>query len=200
MKIKVISIMVVSILIGVGAFSASAEFLQGDIDVEITDTLGLVCPRRDLDNTSMVEFIPTYVDDGNDSYWEINSSIDISLNITDNSGRENFWLPRSVMYTAILVRKDIKILPLIGLFKRMVPVRELFKTVNVVESQLGENMTDTISIPVQYNVYNDTLGPETMTLHLFVMGILPGDVNGIDGIKVVEYKAIELQVDYIMPL
>jgi hypothetical protein len=133
-------------------------------------------------------FYPEFVEDGSDSYWEVNETLGIALNVTHKSGRENFFFPRSVVYSAMVIRKNVKILPLVGLFRRMIPVIVLGKSVNVVDSQLGTNKSITIKIPIKYIVYNESLQPETMVLHLIVMGMLPGDLDGIDGIKWMEYK------------
>lgn len=199
MKIKIISILITSVLIGIGAFSASGEFLDGDINVEITDSLGIVYPHIDLTNISEIVFNPEFVEDGSDSYWEINETLDIALDVNDNSGRENFFFPRSVVYSAMVIRKNVKILPLAGLFRRMIPVIVIGKSVNIVDSQLGKNKSITLTIPIKYTVYNESPEPETMVLHLLVMGMLPGDLDGIDGIKWMEYKSIELSVNYSLP-
>jgi hypothetical protein len=201
MKIKLISITIVSLLITIGAFSASGDFLDGDIDVEIRESLlGVVYPHITLANESEITFVAEFVDDGNESYWEVNETISINLDINDDTGRETFFFPRSMVYSAILIRKEAKIMPIFpigNLFRRFFPVIQLGKSVNVVESQIGENKSDIIEIPVQYTIQNDSIATENMVLHLLVMGILPGDLNGINMTKVIEHKAIDLTVNYI---
>ena len=45
---------------------------------------------------------------------------------------------------------------------------------------------------------NDSvIGTENMTLHLVIMGMLPGDVNGIGSLKIIEYKKMVLTVGYV---
>lgn len=206
-KIKTISIMIAAMFVCVAFASiGGAEYtLDGSVDVEITQYfMGLVHPHINLENESNISFIAEAVTDDNLTYFRVNDSIVIDLDITDNTGRENIYFPRTLMYSVVLVRNDAKLLPLFPLadaFKRIFPVIEIGKSVNVVNSQFGENKSDTIEIPVHYTIANDSvIGTENMTLHLVVMGMLPGDINGVSGLKIVEYKKIALTVDYILPL
>jgi len=195
---KKISIMIAFLLIGLGAVTTNGQVLDGEIEIEVVDSIGVVYPNINLENESEFDFVAEFIEEENESYWEVNGTISISLNIMDNSERENFLFPRTLMYSALLVRNDVKLLPLAGAFKRIFPVIEIGKSINVVNSQFGENKSDTIEIPVQYTMANDSvIETENMTLYLVVMGMLPGDVNGVGGLKIVEYKKIALTVGYV---
>ena len=197
-KIKTISVMIVFLLIGLGTVTTNGQVLDGEIEIEVVDSIGVVYPDVNLGNENEFDFVAEFIEEENESYWEVNETISINLNITDNSGRENFLFPRTLMYSAVLVRNDAKLSPLAGAFKRIFPVIEIGKSINVVNSQFGENKSDTIEIPVQYTLANDSvIGTENMTLHLIVMGMLPGDVNGIGSLKIIEYKKMVLTVGYV---
>jgi len=195
-KMKVVSIIIVTILIGAGVTSISvAQPLDGEIDVEIREILGLVAPVINLKNESNVTFVAESSGDENETYYRVNDTLEISLDVTDNSGKESYIFPRPVFYTAVIFRKP-KITLKGGFFKRMLPTFEILKSVNVVNASLGKNQTDFIQLKVNYSVA-DISGTEQMTLHLLCFGIPPGDANGIEGIHVVDYKKVTLNVDYV---
>lgn len=195
-KIKFISIMIVSILLGAGITSiATAQELDGEIEVDIKQTLGIVSPVINLENETTIELEAELIEEENSSYYRVNDSIEINLNVTNDMENENPIFSRSVFYSAILIRKPVKIMPFGGIFGRILPI---FKVgiVPVIDSMLGKNASAQIELPLNYTIMGDTLADEDMTLHLFTMGMLPGDVNGINGLKVVDYHKVTITANY----
>lgn len=198
-KVKIISIMIVTLLISIGAVSVSGtNTLDGHIDVEVTQFfMGLVHPRINLANESDIAFIAEPVTQNNLSFFRVNDSITIDLDVTDNSGKDEYMFSRSVFYSAIIVRKPVINMKVGGYFKRMFPAFELLKPAKVVSSTLGGNRTTEIVIPINYTIAKETIEPEEMTLHFVTFGMLPGDINGIEGLHVISYKKVTLNVDYV---
>jgi len=194
-EMKLISIMIVTVLIGAGLSSISvAQPLGGQIDVEVSNFIGIVSPVLNLDNESTVDFSAEFVEEGNNSYYKINDSLEINLDVTNNMGRDNLIFSRSLFYAAVLIRTP-KITFTGGFFKRMLPVLK-FGVKPIMDSMLVQNSTPVIKLPVNYTLGADSIGTEEMTLHLFTMGMIPGDVNGIEGLKIVDYQKVSLTVDY----
>ncbi len=208
MKNKIISVAIISILMLVGSISSvSSDSLDGEIDVEISQTLGIVAPHLDLSNESEINLQVETVEDENETRYMVNDTITINLDIDNNSDRIfNFTLPRSIIYSAVMIRKPLLQLnlwwPIKGLLDRIMPVRKLFGSANVVDSYLGKNKTQEISLPVNYNLIgNDpaNVTSENMTMYFSVMGFLPADINGFDKLPIVDIQKIDLTVNYILP-
>ena len=201
---KIISMMIISLFLSVSTISiASAEeTLTGDIDVEVSEWLGIVYPEINIGNQSIeldveiseVEEVTEYL---------VNDTIIINLDVTNNSPRKIFVLPRSMFYSAIMTRdlSSVKILPLFPLrelFSRFFPIFHFFKAVNVVDGMLGKNETNTIEIPVSYKIDEETYNNgENATLTLSVMGFLPGDLNGLgEDLPIISKEKISLEISY----
>ena len=203
-KMKFISIILVSILIGAGISAVSAADLGGQIDVELTEfLLGAVHPRINLDNESSVSFLAELVEEDNSTYYQVNETLTINLAIEDNTDREQFIFPRLVICSAVLLRRPKFVAPFLGpngYFKRWIAGRELLKTVNVVDSQFGgENKTDEIEIAVNFTIISETMPePEEMTLIIATLGApFPGDINGDEGLgRFIDHKKVTLDVTY----
>ena len=117
--------MIVFLLIGLGTVTTNGQVLDGEIEIEVVDSIGVVYPDVNLESENEFDFVAEFIEEENESYWEVNETISINLNITDNSGRENFLFPRTLIYSAVLVRNDAKLSPLAGAFKRIFPVIEI---------------------------------------------------------------------------
>jgi hypothetical protein len=181
-KIKITSIMIVTMFIGMGAASMcrAGETLNGEIKVEVKELIGLVYPTINLVNqTNMPILVTRTLNDTTHTYTNVvNDSLVIKLNITDNSGREIFLLPRTMFYMVFLVRKGEPLSPIGSYFRRLMPIRT-FGSVNVVNSTLGLRATN-ITIPLNYRISNDTFNAgENLTVKVLAMGFLPGTVDGV---------------------
>ena len=197
-KMKILAIMVVSLLVGLSTISVSgANKLDGQIDVEITQFIGLVHPHINLDNDSDISFAAESVEQDNVSFFRVNDSITIDLEITDNTGKGSYLFARTFFYSAIILRQPVINMKVGSFLKRMIPAIELLKPVKVVNSTLGGNRTTEIEIPVNYIIAKETLEPEEMKLILVVFGMPPGDINGIEVFPLIDYKIVKLNVDYI---
>jgi hypothetical protein len=199
-KIKILSIMIISALIGTGIVSTStAVQLDGQIDVEIRELFGLVAPIINIENTTVVFPAEPYDYKGTTQYY-VNSTLEIELVVSDNSGRNDTFLPylfgRPLFYSAFMWRMP-KITLKGGFLQRFIPTFVPLRTVNVVNSTFGKDETTTIQLPVNYTIADAAVTEtEEMTLHLLCMGMPPGDVNGIAGIKIISHKKIALDVSY----
>ena len=196
---KIISISVVLLFMTIStiSFASADETLTGDIDVEINEWMGIVYPQINLENQS-VTFDAELTDSGENEYL-VNDTLIINLDITNNSDR-NFLFPRSIYYSVIMSRKisDVKLLPFRGYLNRLFPVRSLFNTVNVIGGLVGKNASNTIEIPISYTIDEETFNNgENITLHLSVMGFLPGDLNGLgQKVPIVSNEKIVLDIEY----
>jgi len=198
---KIVSLIVASLCISIASASivGAEEVLNGNIDVEINELIGIVYPKMDLDDNQSVNFSVDVVGEGDNVTYIVNDSLRINLNITDNANRSNFILPRSIFYSIVVYRKisDIKLLPFFGLLNRLMPVRVLFKPVNVVDSLLGENKSDNITIDMNYSISNTTFeNGENLTMHIWVMGFLPGNVNNVKSLPIIDHQIVNLNVKY----
>lgn len=210
MKMKIASVMIATLITSsVVASIAGAATLDGGIDVYIDQFIGLVTPESNFTEEQQNQTVTFLVNcsttpDGNVSNmtYVIEDELIINLNIQDTSGRDSFIFPRSLICPVLLVRdpKDVKLMPILGYFKRLIPVRVLMKSEHVANSLFGEKV-DNITIPISYSISNETYnegnGTENMTLHLFTMGFLPGDQNGIDEkLPILEHIKINLEILY----
>ena len=199
---RITSIMVVSLFVSMSIASVvgAEETLTGDISVEINGWIGVVSPRVNIEENQSVNFSVDVVGEGDNTTYTVNDSLRINLNITDGTNRTNFILPRSMSYSIIVCRKpsDIKLLPIFGLLDRLLPVRVLFKSVNVVSSVLGGEKSDNITVNLSYSISNMTFeNGENLTMHIWVMGFLPGNVNGvIKGLPIIDHEVVNLNVEY----
>lgn len=193
---KITSIIIIALFLSISTMSvASADVaLNGKIDVEINEWLGIVYPKINVENQSVTFNVET-----TESEHIVNDTLIINLDVTNNSNR-TFLLPRSVYYSVIMSRNiaDVKLLPLRGYFNRLFPVRSLFNAVNVIDGLVGKNASTDIEIPVSYVIDNETYNSgENLTLHLYVMGFLPGDLDGLGKkVPIISNKNIVLNVNY----
>ena len=199
-KIKIASIVVVGLLIGIGSFNfAGAVALTGRVEAEVNSWVGVVTPDITLDNQSITFQVNVTDDEGNITYI-VEDELYIELNSTDNSGREQFIMPRSVFYSVIATRNmfDVGLLPIMSIFNRMFPIRELIKSKNVVDSMLGGEKDTNITIPVNYEISEETFNAgENLTVHICAMGLMPGETNGLSSsIPVIVHKVITLEISY----
>jgi hypothetical protein len=85
-----------------------------------------------------------------------------------------------------------------NIFNRLFPIREFIKSKNVVDSMLGGEKDTNLTIPVNYEISQDTFNTsENLTMHIYLMGFMPGEANGLsDNIPIIAHKAITLEVTY----
>jgi hypothetical protein len=179
-KIKITSIMIVAMFIGMGATSicGAKEILNGEIKVEVKEWIGLVYPTINLVNKTNMPILVTRTLNDTNYTNVVNDSLVIKLNIIDNSGRKLFLIPRTMVYMVFLVRKGEKLSPIGSYFGRLIPKRA-FGSVSVVNSTLGPRATN-ITIPLNYRISNDTFNAgENITVKVLAMGFLPGTVDGV---------------------
>jgi len=199
-KIKIASIVIVGLLIGIGSTNfVGAADLDEEISVEVKNWAGVVTPDINIGNQS-VTLMVNVTDDGENVTYFVEDELFIDLNSTDNSGREMFILPRSIFYSVIATRgiSDAGLLPLTGFFNRLFPIRELIKSKNVVDSMLGGEKDTNITVAANYEISNTTfLDGENLTMHIYIMGLIPGEVNGLaDNVPIIGHKVITLEVSY----
>lgn len=189
-KMKVISVLIISMLISVTAASITgAEELEGNIEVEITpDFLALVQPKINLTENQSVTF--KVENKGNQSF--VNDTLTINLSrIGNESEKETFFIQRAVFVGVVLARKfaDIKIMPIAGFFQRLFPVKQV-ASATLIPGKLGnETVASCVNISINYEIDNTTAS-ENLTMHIIAIGFLPG--GG-------EYKKINLSVTYDLP-
>ena len=137
-----------AIIIGLTATSATGTVnINNGIDVEVDYWLGLVTPVIDLENQSVI----INANLGENETYYVNDTIEIDINITDNTNRDNYILPRSMFYSILVVRKNVGITFGFDILSRMFPVKA-FGSINVVDSMIGENVTDKITLPLEYTI------------------------------------------------
>jgi hypothetical protein len=211
-KMKLIPMLVIAMFLSL-AFSntGSAAVLDGNIAVSVTGTIGLVTPRINLTEVQMNQSVNFMVnvtenpsDPTNDSYI-VEDNLTINLDINDTTGRSSFILSRSVGYSILLIRDKSKIetKPIFGYLRRLIPVHELLKSVKVVDSLLGKKV-NSFNVTIKYAITkssweNRTTETENVTLYINTMGLLPGDVDGVSGVRILDLKKINLEVTYVPP-
>ena len=129
-----------------------------------------------------------------DRYF-LNDTLSININITNDVGRE-FFIPRFLYATVIIMRdKDnVPLSPILSFFKRLIPVRmfPFGKNKANMRVDVTSEGNKVLNITMDYEVTNDT-AQENLTMHLFVMGMLPGNINGLgEKLPIVAYKQINL--------
>jgi len=206
-KIKIATVMIATLFItSAVATMAGAGELKGEIDVEIFQWVGLVAPVINLDvNQTGLSPLKVDVIEGNetipDKYY-LNDTLSIKVNVTDSSGRKGFILPRLLFGSVFLVRekKNIPTTPLLSYFQRLIPIRMLPFGQNKVKIDVSSEGDKYINISMGYKITNTTL-KENLTLHIVVMGMFPGNSNGIgETLPIVSYKKVNLiDVEYAIP-
>ncbi len=199
-KGKIISIIVVSLLIGVVSVNfAGAAILTDRVEADVNGWVGIVTPDITLGNQS-ITLLVNVTEDGDNATYTVEDELFIELNSTDNSGRSQFIMPRSIFYSAIVIRNplDVNILPIKGYFGRILPIVEFAKSKNIVDSMLGGKKDNNITIPAKYEISEETFNNgENLTMHFYVMGLMPGETNGLsDSLPIIAHKTITLDITY----
>ena len=214
-KMKIVAMLIATMFVGLTATSISgAVDLNADINVTIDGFLGVVSPIINQAIESQINQTVTFEVDVNEADAEpenhtyiVNDSLVINLNINDQSERSlpllPFLSPRLVFYRVIIARGILDVLELprkFGLLDRFFPVRVPLSSVGVVDTLRAVKDTN-ITIPIKYNIVNETFhGFENLTMHISVMGFLPGDVNGFSlqdaQIPIINKKEVNLEVFY----
>jgi len=206
-KIKLISMLAIAMFLSITfSTTGTAADLQGDIYVSIDQFIGLVTPKINLTEEQMNQTVTLMVnvtidsENPDNSTYIVEDKLKINLDINNEANR-SFILPRSVVYGILLVRDKSKITvrPIFGYLRRLVPVRALFKTAKVVDSLLGKKV-DNITVPIKYSISSATYEnlTENMTLHIYTMGFLPGNSDGISQkLPIIDHKKINLHVTYV---
>lgn len=213
-KIKIVAMLVAAMFVGLAATTISgAAELEGGIRVYVDGFIGVVTPEKnfteDQENQTVTFLVNvTTTPDGNpdNATYKVEDKLKINLDIIDRDTRESFILPRSLFFGYILARdiENVPLLPLFGdhgFFNRLFPVKKLFNSVNIVNSTLAGGRINNISIPMNYKINNATFNNgdsfENMTLHLYTMGFLPGNTNGLsEKIPIIAHMKIKLKIEY----
>ena len=213
-KIKILSIMIATLFICLAVVSivgATSEgpfknkelnkvYLEGEFNVKVSKSLGLVLPAININNQSVIFKVNSTSNSLFNKKYRVENELVIKLNISDESERDDYIIPRSMFYGVLGIRgiglafKPIKL----GLFNRVFPIRG-FGSVKVVKSKYNKNLSEEIRIRIKYyEITKELLGRgENIILNIYVMGFLPDDVNGVlEGTKVVAHKVINLEVTY----
>ena len=114
-KIKIATVMIATLFItSAVATMAGAGELNGEIDVEIFQWVGLVAPEINIDeNQTGLSPLKVDVIEGNETIpnkYYLNDTLSIKINVTDSSGRNNFIIPRFLLGSVWLVRDKSNIL------------------------------------------------------------------------------------------
>ena len=193
---KAITILITMMLVSITIASISgAEELEGEINIQITDTFGLVSPRIQLEENQT--FGPLNVEDDNGTLY-VNDTLSIHLNITDVV--ENRYLPRFMLTSVVIIRDPttVKLVPILTYLKRLIPVRMIPNPLTK-QGLIDVSAENYLNISMNY-IVNETVASENMTMHIFVMGFPMGDVNGFYGIKFVDHMKVNLRdVTYNIP-
>ena len=198
-KTKIISVMIVTLLLGMGLSSMSgAEEMDGSINTVVEEYIGVVYPHIEIDNETSITLKVNITDDGDNTSYHVEDTLQIPLEIADNTDRGTFIFPRAIFYS-VLIRRPIfqigaspeKIL------KSLFPVFQPFDTARVTNSTFGPK-EEYLNISIDYYITNDTFySGENLTMNLLVMGVLPGEVNGIgEMLPIVDHKQVTLVVSY----
>lgn len=200
---KIFVTLIISMFISLGLTSVVTGdvTLDGAIDVEVKEwSWNLVAPSINLDENQTITLnVDVETVDDTTTYF-VNDTIFMDLNILQDENSERFLIfGRGIAYSAFVVRK---IKPLSGDLLRgikLLPIRKFFGSATVVQGALSGNVTEQINVSAQYTIDEDRFNNgENLTMHLFVMGMIPGDVDGsTEQIPIIDYKKINLDVNYV---
>jgi hypothetical protein len=202
-KVKISVIMAATILISLIASPIiGAVYLDGDIEAEILPNwVGLIIPKINIseNQTKMlnIDYFPP--EDNNSAYYKVNDTLTINISTIGEAPRDVFLLPRSVYVSVFVLRKDVPLFPIIGLtgnkaglFTRMM-AGKTFERVDVIPG-FGQKEDDQfVNVSLKYRL--EPVDSENLTVHIFVMGLVPGDLNG-GKILPVHYQKVDLLIDY----
>ena len=209
-NLKIVAILVATMLIGLTTVSTvGAVELEGEINVEISQFVGLVVPEYNIaDNQEGLSF---KVDKIGDRYF-LNDTLSIKIKVTDNSGRDEirFLIPR-YLYTSIFIVRDMSKIPLFpligfpgireGLLQRLVPIRITPFSLKDKTGRVDVTKGNTsINITMNYEL-QEGVTSENLVMHIFTMGLLPGNTNGIgEKLPIIAHKKVNLsEVTYNFP-
>ena len=182
-KMKIISLTIAVMLVSivVASIAGAERTLEGNVEVEVEGPSGIVNADLNITNNQSVTIGVDIETDGENITYSVNDTLIINLDAIDTSGRATFVLPRSLLYSSVISRGifDVKMMPILSLFGRLFPMLKLYSAVNVVDSLLGGKEGNNITINLDYKISNTTyLDGENLTLNLFVMGFIPGEITG----------------------
>lgn len=202
-KTKITSIVIISLLVGIGAVNFTGAYeIDGSIDVEVKNWVGLVSPKINIGNQTAPQILVNRTLKDKNYTNMVEDSLIIPINIVDNKTRStDFLLPRPLFYMVFVTRDGEKLLPLGGFINRIMPAKA-FGSVSVVNSTLGERDTN-ITVKLRYMINNDTFNAgensnqgENFTVKIFAMGFLPGEANGgVENLPIIakgEFKLINI--------
>jgi uncharacterized repeat protein (TIGR02543 family) len=168
-KSKIFCILAVSILFAASITVSASEIDCAIIEVTIDDDFyGKVTPKIIADNESSITLKAVHVEDGEDSYYKVNDSISIPLDIICNKAKVYH---RKMIRGAIIGYRSILDVPIRETFHAYVHEGELIgRTVDV---------ADNISVNVNYQISEETFTQgENMTMCIAVFGTpFPGETN-----------------------
>jgi len=200
-KTKIMSILVATFFVcSAVATISGAEEIDGKIEVETSQWIGLVSPVINI--TENQTGLSLNVDLDENGTATVNDTLSIKINVTDNSERGDipFILPRTVFTHVLILNDDTSLLPLRGFLNRFIRAKvtpfSLKNKAGRIDVRNGDTM---LNISMKYSIANTTM-MENMTMHVTVMGFLPGNINGLDGIPVIQHVKINLnEVAYVYP-
>jgi len=211
-KIKIVAMLTATMFVCLAATSISgAVDLNADVNVTINGFIGIISPVVDISTEEqknqtigfLVNVTEPPGDEKNNSY-KVDDKLVINLDITDETEREVFILPRFVFYRVIVARdlSDAIALPkrFGSLFTRLLPIKAPFGQVGVVSTLGGSQKATNFSINLKYRITNETFhNGENLTMYITVMGFLPGNINGIHNgeIPIIDRGIVNLKVTYI---
>jgi hypothetical protein len=203
-KIKIFTMLVVTLFLGTALIPlCGAVELNGDVQVKVKEWLGIVSPKINVTNQSidLLVNVTKKAGDGNNDSYIVDDKIILNLDIQDKTGREFFFVDRSMIYR-IMLSRDIKYaMSLPGkLFNNWLPIKIPLKSVYVVNT-LSRAKASNISLRASFSITNETFhsGGENFSLYIATVGLLPGNVNGFLGgnFPILDRKIIKLEVNYV---
>jgi len=192
---KAISVLITIMLVSITIASISgAEELEGEINVEIRQTIGLVTTKIALEENQT--FGPLHVEEDNGILY-VNDTLSIKLNVTDDG--ETRMFPRFMFASVFIIRDPttVKISPIFTYLKRLIPVIIIPNPLTK-QGLIDVSNERYLNISMNYEI-NNTVS-ENMTMYICTMGFLPGGADGIQGIKIVDHMKVNLKdVTYDIP-
>lgn len=200
-KLKISAILIVGLFVGMS--TATAVTMTGKIQNNVETYVGLVYPTILIENQTVNLNVEIEGTGDNMSYF-VNDTLVIPVNNSAaGSADHKYLLPRSAYYGIFVTRKLTEVLRTIldgsgiKLKEKLLPAMAI-GGIKVVDSLLGE-ADDHINVSLQYHITQDQfLEGENLTMYVYMMGFLPGEVNGLigEGFPLVAHSKITLGVEY----
>jgi len=172
-KIKIFSMLILSILIGASMTASAGEIESGRIHVTINDDVyGSTSPDIDIPDQTNVTFSTTQVTGSGETHYKVDDNLTIPLDVT--CLKEKVYIRKMLRGGVIIAYRNIRDIPIVGTFSACVHKGQI----------IGDNfnVSENINIKVNYELTEEQYNSgEQMTMYIIACGApFPGATEPFD--------------------